>query len=425
VENNTSSPFKAIKIVECGQGVSAAFGAKLLADLGADVIKVEPPEGDLTRRRGPFPQNREAASPDLQTSNPLPQGSRPPDSEGSGMFIYLNTNKRGVVIDLNRAEGRQLLTELLNRADVLVHNVPPSERGATGLESAALRARHPRLIVVAISIFGESGRHASYRGYELTASNASGWSFLSPGASPYPDLPPLKCFGSQCDFQGGANAAITILAAYFQRLKSGHAGNSIEVSEQEAVAAMLEMNLMHYTYAGRETSRLGNRALGPWFIADCADGQIFVLAVEEDQWKRLVDFMGNPEWAGEELFKDRLSRAQNMDALKALMTEWLAGWKVQDLYRAAQEHRIPFAPINTMHSLYESEHLRQRNFFVELDQPGLGKLRLPGMPSQYGNSHWAIRRSAPRLGEHNEEIFCGELGLPRDRLTALHQAGIV
>jgi crotonobetainyl-CoA:carnitine CoA-transferase CaiB-like acyl-CoA transferase len=114
-----------------------------------------------------------------------------------------------------------------------------------------------------------------------------------------------------------------------------------------------------------------------------------------------------------------------MDALKALMTEWLSGWKVQELYRAAQEHRVPFAPINTMRSLYESEHLRQRNFFVELDQPGLGKLRLPGMPSQYSKSYWAIRRPAPYLGEHNEEVFCGDLGLSRERVAALHKAGVI
>jgi crotonobetainyl-CoA:carnitine CoA-transferase CaiB-like acyl-CoA transferase len=425
VENDASSPFKAIRIIECGQGVSAAFGAKLLADLGADVIKVEPPEGDLTRRRGPFRPGQEVPAVGAQMSHPTAQRSGRGDPEKSGSFIYLNTNKRGVVIDLGRAEGQQLLSELLNRADVLLHNVPPSQRSAAGLDSATLHARHPRLIVATISIFGESGPHAGYKGYELTASNASGWAFLSPGASPYPDLPPLKCFGSQCDFQGGIHAAITILAAYFHRFKSGHAGQVIEISEREAVAAMLEMNLMHYTYAGRETSRLGSRALGPWFIADCADGQIFVLAVEEDQWQRLVEFMGNPEWAGEELFKDRISRAQNMDALKALMTEWLAGWKVQELYRAAQEHRIPFAPINTMRSLYESEHLRQRNFFVDVEQPGVGKLQLPGMPSQYGKPNWAIRRPAPQLGEHNEEVFRGELGLTRERLAELQTGGIV
>jgi crotonobetainyl-CoA:carnitine CoA-transferase CaiB-like acyl-CoA transferase len=405
VESNNSSPFRAIKVVECGQGVSAAFGVKLMADLGADVIKVEPPEGDLTRGRGPFPGQ--------------------PDPEKSGLFIYLNANKRGIVLDLKRVEGRQLLAQLLERADVLLHNVPPAERPATGLDSATLCARHPQLIVAAISVFGGTGHHADYKAYELTASNAAGWSFLSPGASPYPELPPLRCFGSQCDFQGGVHAAMTVLAAYLKRLQSGQRGQSIEISEQEAVSAMLEMNFMHYTYAGRETSRLGNRALGPWFIADCADGQIFVLAVEEDQWKRLVEFMGNPEWAADELFKDRLSRGQNMDALKALMTEWLAGWKVQDLYRAAQEHRIPFAPINTMHNLYESEHLRERNFFVQVDQPTVGKMRLPGMPSRYGDSHWAIRRPAPRLGEHNEEILCGELGLNREQLAGLQSAGVI
>jgi crotonobetainyl-CoA:carnitine CoA-transferase CaiB-like acyl-CoA transferase len=404
VESKSQSPFSAIKIVECGEGVSAAFGAKLIADLGADVIKAEPPGGDLTRRRGPFPGDK-------------------PDAEKSGLFIYLNANKRGVTADLKRPEGQELLARLLEGADILIHNVPPSDRAASGLDSTALCAKYPRLIVTSISFFGDSGPHANYKGYELTASNASGWAFLSPGASPYPDLPPLKCFGSQCDFQGGAHAAFTTLAAYMHRLKSGK-GQAIDVSERECVTAMLEMNLMHYTYAGRETSRLGQRVLGPWFIADCLDGKIFVLAVEEDQWKRLVEFMGNPEWASDDLFKDRLARGQNMDALKALMGEWLSGWKVQELYREAQQRRIPFAPVNTMQYLYESEHLRERNFFAQLDQPGVGKLNLPGMPSRYGSTPWALRRPAPRLGEHSEEVFCGQLGVSKVRLHELRQAGI-
>ena len=149
---------------------------------------------------------------------------------------------------------------------------------------------------------------------------------------------------------------------------------------------MLEMNFMHWTYAGRETSRLGSRALGPWFIADCADGKIFALAVEEEQWQRLVELMGNPEWADEEIFQDRLVRGQNMDALKLFMDDWLGAWKVDDLYREAQAHRIPFAPVNSMRQMYENEHLRDRQFFVDFDQPGVGHLRLPGAPSQYGTT---------------------------------------
>jgi crotonobetainyl-CoA:carnitine CoA-transferase CaiB-like acyl-CoA transferase len=385
VEVNNQSPFAALRIIECGQGISAAFATKLLADLGADVIKVEPPEGDLTRRHGPFPGDRAAPG-------------------NGGLFTYLNLNKRGVVADLTEPEGRRLFTRLLRSADLLIHNFPPAERAASGLQSAALSAEYPLLVIATISIFGETGPFANYRGYDLTAANASGWAFVSPGASPHADRPPLRCFGDQCDFQAGVHTAMVALAAYLYRRRFGK-GQSIEISEREVVTGLIENNLVHYTYAGRVASRLGNRVIGPWFIADCKDGQIFVIAVEEDQWERLVQLMGNPEWAREELFRDRLSRAQNNDALKALMSEWIATWKVQDLYRAAQENRIPFAPINTMQSLYTSEHLRERHFFVELEQPGIGRLRLPGMPSRYGNSCWAIRRPAPRLGEHNREVF--------------------
>jgi len=395
----------AIRVVECGQGVSAAFGAKMIADLGAEAIKVEPPGGDLTRRRGPFPNDQA-------------------DSEKSGLFIYLNTNKRGVTADLGQPEGRELLGRLLEKADILIHNVPPYERANQGLDSAELCAKYPGLIVASISMYGDRGPRANWRGYELNASNAGGWAYLSPGASPYPELPPLKPFGAQCDYQGGAHAALTSLAAMRHKLRTGK-GQAIDVCEQEAIAAMLEMNFMHFTYAGRETSRLGSRALGPWFLADCQDGKIFVLAVEEHQWQSLVKLMGNPEWAAEEIFKDRVSRAQNMDALKALMSEWISQWKVTDLYKAAQEARIPFAPVNTMQQMYESDHLQERKFFVEFDQPGVGKLTLPGAPSQYGKIKWALRRPAPKLGQHDEEVFCGELGVPRDRLAKLKQSGVV
>jgi|YelNatPaOPRAMG01_1025707.scaffolds.fasta_scaffold08630_3 crotonobetainyl-CoA:carnitine CoA-transferase CaiB-like acyl-CoA transferase len=405
-QDKPGSPFGAIRVVECGAGVSAAFAARMLADLGAEVVKVEPPEGDWTRRRGPFPKDE-------------------PDPEKSALYAYLNINKRGVVADLTRAEGRELLGRLLERADILLHNVAPAERAGQGLESGALCAAYPRLIVTSISMYGDSGPRANWRGYELNASNAGGWAYLSPGASPYPELPPLKAFGHQCDFQAGVHAAMVALAGYRARAKSGR-GQAIDVSEQECIAAMLEMNFMHYTYAGRETSRLGQRALGPWFIADCADGKVFVVCVEEDQWQRLVEMMGNPEWARDELFKDRVSRAQNLDALKALMSEWLAGWKVEELFRKGQgEYRIPFAPVNTMRQIYESEHLAARGFFTVFEQPGIGPLRLPGPPSRYGRTRWELRRAAPRLGEHGEEVFVGELGIARERFASLRKAGIV
>jgi crotonobetainyl-CoA:carnitine CoA-transferase CaiB-like acyl-CoA transferase len=381
---STGGGTSGIRVVECGSGVAAAYAAKLLADVGADVIKVEPPGGDVTRQRGPFRDDR-------------------PDPEGSGLFAYLNTNKRGTTADLTTPEGRALLAGLLASADIVVHDVPPAGQAALGLDAATLTAAHPALVVASISVFGDTGPHAHWKGYELTASNAGGWAFLSPGASPYPELPPLKAFGAQCEYTGGAYAALASLAAYRHRLKTG-AGQAVDVSEQEAVACMLEMNLMHWTYAGRETSRLGTRAVGPWFIGDCADGKVFALSVEEAQWERLVEFMGNPDWAGEEIFADRVVRGQNADVLQTLMSDWVASFKVQDLYRAAQERRIPFAPVNTTEMLYGNEHLAARAYFVRHEQPGMGTLTLPGRPSQYGRTSWSLRRPAPRLGEHAAEI---------------------
>ncbi len=374
-----------LRVIEYGEGMSAAFAGKVLADLGADVVKVEPPEGDPVRKRGPFAHGE---------ANP----------EASGIFLYLNANKRGVTLDLRRSEDRRAFDALLADAEVLIHGIPPTRRAELGLVSEDLTRKHPALIVTAISPFGDNGPHAGYHAHELTSANASGWAYLSPGASPHPELPPLKAFGSQHQFQGGIHASMTTLAALFSKRKTGK-GQAIEVSQQECVAAMLEMNFMHWTYAGRETSRCGARLVGPWFILDCADGQCFVVCVEEHQWQALVEFMGNPEWAKEEIFKDRIIRGTNMDALYALMSEWASGWKVQDMFREGQKRRIPFAPVNRMSDIYADEHLKSRGFFVEMSHPVAGTYRIPSVPIRSRVGSYAVRRPAPRLGEHNAELL--------------------
>jgi crotonobetainyl-CoA:carnitine CoA-transferase CaiB-like acyl-CoA transferase len=394
-----------VSVVECGEGVAAAFAAKMMADLGADVIKVEPPGGDLTRRRGPFPEGN-------------------PDPEKSGLFLYLNNNKRGVTIDLARADGKALLGRLLTKADILVHNVHPSERARYGLGSDAIAREFPELIVVGISPFGDSGPYKDWKAYAINVENAAGMAFLAPGASQFPDLPPLKAFGQQAEFQGGVHACYAALAAYWGKL-GGATPAPIEVSEQECIAAMLEMNLMHYTYAGRETSRLGKRVLGPWLLADCSDGVIFVACAEEAQWQRMVEVMGNPEWAREELFKDRLTRGENADALNLFIREWATTWKTRELFHQGQGKRVPFAMVNTMKDIYDDDQLKSRDYFVSADYPGIGKLRMPGAPSRYGAGGWSLRTIAPRLGQHNEEIFVGGLGMGRSEFEALASARVI
>ncbi|MGE4096271.1 MAG: CaiB/BaiF CoA transferase family protein, partial [Candidatus Binatia bacterium] len=364
-----------LKVIECGNMVSASYLGKLLADLGAEVVKVEEPGGDLARKRGPFPGDT-------------------PHPEKSGLFLYLNANKRGVTLNLREPRGRAVLQSLCAHADLLIHNYHPTEMKDVGLDFDALHTVNPGLIMTTISYFGCSGPYRDYHAYELIGTNAGGWAFISPGASDYPELPPLKAFGHQADFQGGVHAAVATLGAYYHKLLTGE-GQHVDVSIQECVAAILEMNFMHYTYAGKETSRLGRRSIYPWCMLDCQDGKIFLINVEEDQWARLVELMGNPEWASLEIFQDRVTRGQNYDALFPFLQEWAVNWKVADLYKAAQERRICMAPVNTMADLFHSEHLKARQFFIQISHQLAGTLSYPGAPFKPSEGGYEFHRPAP------------------------------
>ena len=393
-----------LKVVECGNLVSAPYLGKLFADLGAEVIKVEEPGGDLARKRGPFPGDT-------------------PHAEKSGLFLYLNANKQGVTLNLHTPRGHALLQSLCAQADVVIHNYRPSEMTEVGLEFDKLHYSNPGLVLTTISYFGLTGPHKDYNAYEITGTNAGGWAFISPGASDYPELPPLKAFGHQADFQGGVHAAVATLGAYYHKLLTGE-GQHVDVSIQECLAAILEMNFMHWTYAGKETSRLGRRSIYPWCMLDCKDGKVFVVNVEEDQWQRMVELMDNPEWATLDIFKDRVTRGQNYDALYPFLQEWAANWTVNDLYRAGQERRICFAPVNTMADLFASEHLKAREFFVQISHQLAGTLTYPGAPFKPSEGGYAIHRPAPLLGQHNNEVYT-KIGLSQTEIEELKKQQII
>lgn len=372
-----------VKVLELGNMVSAAYATKLMADLGANVVKVEEPTGDTARQRGPFPGNVV-------------------DPEKSGLFLYLNTNKRGVTLDLH-CDTEKLL-HLVSQVDILVHNYPPAQMVEFGIDYEQFRAVNEHLVMCSITPFGLTGPYKDYRAYELNTTNAGGWAWLSPGASDHPELPPLKPSGQQADFQTALCAATVSLAAYYKALISG-AGEHIDLSAQSYTASFLEQNFIYYTYADRVASRLGRRQLYPWGMYQCQDGLIFILAVEEDQWQRLVELMGNPEWAAWDIFKDQLNRSKNYDALKIYLEEWTQTWKVEDLWHATQARRICVAPVFTMTQMAQQEQLHTRNFFVEVTHPRAGKLTYPGQPYQLREPWWQIRLPAPQLGEHNDETL--------------------
>lgn len=371
-----------VKVLELGNMVSAAYATKLMADLGADVLKVEELDGDLARQRGPFPK-----------------GAR--DREQSGLFLYLNTNKRGVTLDPQ--QDRDGLLRLVAWADLLVHNYPPRQMAALGIDYDAFRKINPRLVMCSLTPFGVTGPHHHYKAYELTVAHGGGWAWLSPGGLDRPDLPPLKAAGHQADFQAGVAAATVALAAYYNALQTGE-GEHIDFSSQAYIASFVDVSAPNYTYQEQIASRLGKRVLYPWGIFPCQDGLMFLVIGEEDQWQRLLALMGNPEWGTWEIFQGFANRSKNQDVLHTYLADWIKEWKAEELFRVAQEQRICFAPVFTMSQLAQQAQLHARQFFVEVTHPRAGTLTHLGSPYQLHEPWWKIRRPAPLLGEHNEEV---------------------
>ena len=395
-----------LRVIEYGQLVSAPYAGKLMADLGADVIKIEPPRsGDPARQRGPFPRGE-------------------PDLECSGLFLYLNSNKRGITLDPSRQEGRRLLYDLVAQCDVLLHNAPPGEMAQLGLDFEALRKSNSRLVMTSITPFGLDGPHSGYQATDMVLWAAGGVATLNGGGPGSDEMPPLKAFGSQAEIQGGVNAGVATLAAIFERAISG-SGQHVDVSIQECVASILELTFEYWPYQGLVASRLGAKPIQPLDFLECQDGWIFLCCVEEHQWQAFVEMMGNPDWAGMELFENRLARGANWDALKLLLNEWTMSHKVDDLYRAAQARRIPIAPVSTMGDLLNSPHLQTRGFFAVIDHPQARALRYPGAPYNLSATPWKLDRPAPLLGQHNEEVYGRQLGLSQTRIAELQQQEVI
>jgi crotonobetainyl-CoA:carnitine CoA-transferase CaiB-like acyl-CoA transferase len=314
-------------------------------------------------------------------------------------------------LDLERQSDRDSFNSLLDWADILFHNVLPVERDQFGVSSASLRERFPHLIITSISPLGDYGPRAHYRANDLNVMQGSGFAAINPACSPYPQLPPTKLFSQQAEFQGGVHAAAVALAAWLRRRRDG-IGQAIDVSMQECIAAMLGSSSAFWAYTRKRTSRLGIRPIQPWMAVQCADGDLYMACVEHHQWRGLLHLLGDPEWGGEEIFKDPYTRAKNVDALRTLIEDITRRRKVRDLYHEAQKMRLPVGPVNLMADVFRDEQLRSRNFFVPLpdDVSGRPTILVPGAPYKFSTMRLALRRRAPYLGEHNQEI--GQIGAP-------------
>jgi crotonobetainyl-CoA:carnitine CoA-transferase CaiB-like acyl-CoA transferase len=395
-----------MQVLELAHAPSGAFCAKLIADQGADTLKVEPPGlGDQERHEPPFIDGT-------------------PHPDRSTTFLALNTNKRGITLDVARPEGRALFLRLAADADVIIESFQPGHLEALGLGYDVLHAENPRAVVLSISYFGQHGPYAHYKGDDLIAQAMGGFLYAVTGPG---DRPPMGSALQQMELTAGRNGAIAIMAALLRREQTKE-GNHIDLSVMEAAISTPSMLIQNYSYLGKSPRRGG----GDKFVMDgmhlpTRDGEVTLTTAGTggrpmEVW---AEFLGEPRLLDPK-FATRASRNDNWEALRDLVAPRLMQWNNLDLMRETMARGLVIGLVQSPKQVVDSPHLEARGFFVELDHPEVGPLKYPG-PGFFidGENPMQSTRGAPRLGEHNEEIYGGRLGLVAQELRRLVAAGVI
>jgi len=385
-----------IRVLDLSQGIAGAYCAKLLADYGATVVKVEPPEGDPLRRAGPFPGDA-------------------PHPEKSGLYLYLNTNKKGITLDLETATGASLFRRLAQGADVVVESYAPGYLDGLGLGYADLRRAKPSLLVTSVTYFGQTGPYRDWLGSDIVAWALGGLMYMTGEA----DREPLLAAGDQAEYISGLHAAVATMSAVYWQEATGE-GQHVDVSAVESVASLTEGAALIYGYSGHIRGRDGARHhyAYPSTILPCKDGYIFVHAGGD--WDAFCTFLEAPA------LRDRkyVGARGLADEIDALAAPYLREHTAEELFHGAQLWRIPFSLVQDVAEVVADPQYRGRGYFVDINHPEAGTWTYPGAPFRMPESPWCAGR-APLLGEHNDEVYCGWLGLDRVDLVRLRQAGAI
>lgn len=371
-------PLQGIRVVDLSAVVLGPYASQNLADYGADVIKVEPPEGDSTRHTGPSTEAGMGA-----------------------IFLGVNRGKRSVVLDLKKPQDREALDRLLATADVLMHSIRPQKLAAIGLAPDAVRARHPRLVYVGLHGFGEDGPYGGKPAYDDIIQGLSGCAALMQMQSGEPVYYPTIAADKTC----GLVATHAILAALFARERTGR-GSYVEVPMFEAMVAF---NLVEHQY--------GHHFVPP--LADCgyprvlaphrrpyrtSDGYLCVMPYTDAHWRRFFTEAGMPDAAADPRFADMTARTQNIAELYALLAQVLATRSTDAWIATCERLEIPCARMNRLEDLEQDSHLQATGFFRAVSDPAMGELRFTAPPVRIDREPLPVRM-APRLGEHTEEVL--------------------
>ena len=378
-----------------------AFCGKVLADLGMDVVKVEPPAGEDLRREPPFAGGRN-------------------HREGSLRFAYFNSGKRGVTLDLSRQAGRDLLLGLVEKADVVVDSHDPGYLEGVGLGYGEMVARRPRLVLVSISGFGRDGPYRDYLAPDLVANAMGGLLFISGDPNLAPCVPP----GGQSYVYTSLYAAFGALLALWQRETRG-LGAHIDASVQASMA-LHEHVAFTYSSEGRLMKRAGSQHqhVAPANLFPCKDGWISFFATQR-HWPIFLDMWeGHPPELDDPELRINTRRRAAADWINPLVASFTSRYEKEELSLLLQKHGLPALPVNSPRDFMEDPHIVERGFFGTVSHPVLGAFSQPGAPFLLDGAR-SGPRPAPMLGQHNGEVLGGELGLSEEDLGVLSAEGVL
>jgi CoA:oxalate CoA-transferase len=393
-----------IRVIDLSHVLAAPTATMFLADLGAEVIHIEPPRGDDAREFGPFVGE--------------------PGKNRSGYFISLNRNKKSMVLDLRQDKGKRILGELIRKSDVLVENYRPSTMRKLGFGWKEIQRINPRIIYASICGFG----HDSLPGYDSRPSYdvvAQGYSGLMSITGPEGG-PPCRVGSSVGDIIAGHQAVIGILAALRHREKTGH-GQHYDGSLVDGLFAVLENAVIRYTATGEVPEPLGSRhpSIIPFQGFRTKDSWIIIAIGNDLLWAKFCRLINLPDLVEDPRFRTNPLRTQNVKELIPLLEvefqkkttkEWVALLEAADL---------PHSPINNIREICEDPHIRYRRMLVEMEQPGVGKVRMAGSPIHLSETPGEVYAPAPLLGEHSEEILRNVLGYPQEEIDQLKREGVI
>jgi CoA:oxalate CoA-transferase len=396
-----TTPLAGITVLDFGQIFQGPYATMLMAKAGADVIKIEPPGGEPLRRR--------VLASGRDTTLPM---------------AMLNANKRAVTLNLKSDIGKNLLKQMVAKADVLLENFSPGTLDALGVGYDVLKEVNPRLVYATGTGFGISGPDRDNLAMDFTIQAASGIMSVTGD----PDGPPMKAGPTLVDFMGGIHLYAAVMTALLQRVTTG-LGQLVEVAMQETVYPTLASSYDYHVRTGKVPPRAGNRQAGlssaPYNAFQTNDGWVAIHVVTEGHWQNLLRAMGRPDLLDDPRFNTNAARTENMAATEALVTAWTIGLSKAEVVSVSKRYKIPVAAVRNAVEVMNDPHMHERGMLQRIDHPSLGSIIVPNSPLRLHGSDRVAPQPSPSLGQHNLEVYGGWLGLETAAIEKLQRAGAI